>query len=137
MVFSVEDFLKSPDASRLQHLTKDELFLFVTKFGLNVKRSSRKAEIRNVVVQYLVEEGILESSAMSLVVEVEKPVKKDYEFELQFKQLEIEQERERRAYEREKFEQERLIREQERLDWPENKRESMKKRKVKENMSMH
>lgn len=99
MVFSLEDFLKSPDASRLQYLTKDELFLFVTKFGLNVKRSSRKAEIRNVVVQYLVEEGTLESSAMSLVVEVEKPVKKDYEFELQFKQLEIEQERERRAYE--------------------------------------
>lgn len=50
-----------------------------------MKRSSRKAEIRNVVVQYLVEEQILESSAMSLIVEVEKPVKKDYEFELQFK----------------------------------------------------
>lgn len=131
MVFSVEDFLKSPDASRLQHLTKDELFLFVTKFGLNVKRSSRKAEIRNVVVQYLVEEGILESSAMSLVVEVEKPVKKDYEFELQFKQLEIEQERERRAYEREKFEQERLIREQERLA-REQEREYEKERSERE-----
>uniref|UniRef100_A0A8W8MZ15 Integrase catalytic domain-containing protein n=1 Tax=Magallana gigas TaxID=29159 RepID=A0A8W8MZ15_MAGGI len=131
MVCSVEDFLKSPDASRLQHLTKDELFLFVTKFGLNVKRSSRKAEIRNVVVQYLVEEGILESSAMSLVVEVEKPVKKDYEFELQFKQLEIEQERERRAYEREKFEQERLIREQERLA-REQEREYEKERSERE-----
>lgn len=73
MFFSIEGFLKSPDA---KYLTKDELFLFVTKFGLNVKRSSRKAEIRNIVVQYLVEEGSLESSAMSLVVEVETPVKK-------------------------------------------------------------
>lgn len=47
----------------------------------------RKAEIRDVIEKYLAKKWILESSAISLLIGVEKSVKKDYGFELQFKQF--------------------------------------------------
>ncbi|XP_062610561.1 uncharacterized protein LOC134272333, partial [Saccostrea cucullata] len=108
MVFNLEDFLNAPDARLLQTLKKDELFEFVSKFHLNVKRSARKIEIKNVVVQYLVQRGILDDSALSLVEDLKSSEieKRNFEYELEFKKLEIEQERERQAFEREKREYE-------------------------------
>ena len=42
MVFNLEKFLKAPDARVFETLKKDELFEFVIKFHLNIKRSARK-----------------------------------------------------------------------------------------------
>ncbi|XP_062586991.1 uncharacterized protein LOC134248592 [Saccostrea cucullata] len=108
MVFNLEEFLNAPDARLLQTLKKDELFEFVSKFHLNVKRSARKIEINNVVIQYLVQRGILDDSALSLVEDLKSSEieKRNFEYELEFKKLEIEQERERQAFEREKREYE-------------------------------
>ena len=69
MVFNLEEFLKAPDARVIETLKKDVLFEFVTKFHLNIKHSARKVEIRNVVVQHLVEQEVLDDSALSMVVE--------------------------------------------------------------------
>ena len=38
MVFNFEEFLKAPDAHVIETLKKDELFEFVTKFHLNIRR---------------------------------------------------------------------------------------------------
>ncbi|XP_061190377.1 uncharacterized protein LOC133198276 [Saccostrea echinata] len=109
MVFNLEEFLKAPDARLLETLRTDELFEVVTKFHLNVKRSARKIEIRNAVVQYLVLKNILDDSALSLVVDLKHSEieNRNFEYELEFKKLEIEQERERREFERERREYER------------------------------
>lgn len=48
----------------LAYLKTGELFEFVTKFYLNIKRSARKADIMNVVVQHLVEQGILDDKVV-------------------------------------------------------------------------
>ena len=107
MVFNLEEFLKAPDAHVIETLKKDELFEFVTKFHLNIRRSARKVEIRNAVVQHLVEQEILGDSALSMVAENVKIENRNFEHELELKRLEIEQERERRAFERERIEFER------------------------------
>lgn len=106
------EFLGSPDVNLLQQLKKAELFEFVQHFGLNVKQTARKLEIRNAVVLYLIKENILDESAMSLVVELEK-VTRDYSQEIQLRQLEREIERERFAQERERYEEEHRKREHE------------------------
>ena len=107
MVFNLEEFLKAPDAHVIETLKKDELFEFVTKFHLNIRRSARKVEIRNAVVQHLVEQEILGDSALSMVAENVKIENRNFEHELELKRLEIEQERERRIFERERIEFER------------------------------
>ena len=38
MVINFEEFLKAPDAHVIETLKKDELFEFVTKFHLNIRR---------------------------------------------------------------------------------------------------
>lgn len=106
------EFLGSPDVNLLQQLKKAELFEFVQHSGLNVKQTARKLEIRNSVVLYLIKENILDESAMSLVVELEK-VTRDYSQEIQLRQLEREIERERFAQERERYEEEHRKREYE------------------------
>ena len=59
MVFNLEKFLKAPDARVIETLKKDKLFEFVTKFHLNIERSARKVEMRNAVVQHVVEQEVL------------------------------------------------------------------------------
>jgi hypothetical protein len=112
MVFDLQKFLQSPDVNLIQQLKKAELFEFVEHFSLDVKQSARKLEVRNAVILYLINERILDRSAMSLVVELEK-VTRDYSQEIQLKQLEREIEKERFEQERERFAQEHRKREHE------------------------
>lgn len=64
----------------------------MTKFHLNITRSARIEEIRNAVVQHLVEQGTLDDSGLSMVVENVNIENRIFEYELELKRLEIEQE---------------------------------------------
>ena len=96
-----------------------------------IKSSIRKHEIKNILVQYFVDEEIFNENALSLIVDVQS-VSSSKELELKFhiRQLEIqagekgrEREREREREKREREREEREAREKERERERERKRE--------------
>ena len=110
-MFKVQDFLENPDVQVFDKLKKEELLSIGLHFGLEVKTSMKKQEIRTVVAKKLVAEKIfttyefpkLEQSGMSQL-----------EFQLAMEKLNFErEERERESQEREK-EREREFQEKER-----------------------
>ena len=72
-MFKVQDFLGNPDVQVFDKLKKEELLSLGLHFGLEVKTSMKKQEIRTVVAKKLVAEKIfttyefpkLEQSGMS------------------------------------------------------------------------
>ena len=89
----------------------------------------RKHEIKNILVQYFVDEEIFNENALSLIVDVQSvSSSKELELKLQIRQLEIqerekEREREREREEREREREEREEREKERERERERERE--------------
>ena len=117
MVFTVTEFLKSPSVEVFDALNKDELIELGSHFGLGVKSSMRKQEIRNTVAKKFLDEGIFETYDLAEEVEHLKLGGKmsEYEFQLQLEKMKLEREREKeklqfereRAQEKLQFERER------------------------------
>ena len=120
MEFQIEGFLESPSLEVFDKLKKSELMKLAKHFELDVKISMRKQEIKNAVIQMLVDEDIFGESALEGIVEVSVNVDvlklKQLEMEHQFKLKQLELEKEQKELEirerKEEREREREMREQ-------------------------
>ena len=75
----------------------------------------RKHEIKNILVQYFVDEEIFNENALSLIVDVQSVSSwKELELKFQIRQLEIQESEKEREWEREREREEREEREKER-----------------------
>lgn len=61
MVFSVTVFLASPEVKVFETLKKDDLIALGMHFGLDIKSSTKKQEIKAKLANKLIEENIFET----------------------------------------------------------------------------
>ena len=113
MPFNAEEFMSQPTVEEFEVLKKDELLALGLHLQLNVKSTTRKAEIREIVCKYLVDEGKLPESALQPsistkthdVMQAEQLAylerKEEREFQLRIRELEA-RERERELEKEEK-----------------------------------
>ena len=107
MSFKLSDFTASPSLELLDLAKKSDLLDIADHYGLpNVKKTMLKHEIKNILIQFFVEEEIFDSSATSQILVTQT--------DLQLRELEIkrqvEMEKLRLDREREKEEREDRIR---------------------------
>ena len=107
MSFKLSDFTASPSQELLDLAKKSDLLDIADHYGLpNVKKTMLKHEIKNILIQFFVEEEIFDSSATSQILVTQT--------DLQLRELEIkrqvEMEKLRLDREREKEEREDRIR---------------------------
>ena len=91
----VENFEAEPSLSQLD-LKKSQLLDISKFYKLNVKQSSRKAEIKQILVQFLVDEDILPESDLKHLAALHagdgiELQKLQFEHELKLKELELSQ----------------------------------------------
>ena len=80
-----------------------------------IKSSMRKHEIKNILVQYFVDEEIFNENALSLIFDVQSvSSSKELELKFQIRQLEIQEREKEREREREREEREERAKERER-----------------------
>ena len=132
-MFTVQDFLANPDVQVFDKLKKEELLSLGLHFGLEVKSSMKKQEIKTVVAKKLLSENIfttydfpkLEPSGMS-----------ELEFRLAMEKLKFErEEREREREEKERERQEREKKRERELREKEKERERASREKENENQN--
>ena len=128
MSFDLDKFTAEPSVELLNLGKKTDLLDLAKHYKLSeIKSSMRKHEIKNILVQYFVDEEIFNENALSLIVDVQSvSSSKELELKLQIRQLEI-QEREKER-EREREREERKEREKER----EREREEREKERERE-----
>ena len=114
MSFDLDKFTAEPSVELLNLGKKTDLLNLAKLYKLSeIKSSMRKHEIKNILVQYFVDEEIFNENALSLIVDVQSvSSSKELELKFQIRQLEIqerekEREREREREEREEREKER------------------------------
>ena len=114
MSFDLDKFTAEPSVELLNLGKKTDLLNLAKHYKLSeIKSSMRKHEIKNILVQYFVDEEIFNENALSLIVDVQSvSSSKELELKLQIRQLERE-EREK-EWEREREREERKEREKER-----------------------
>ena len=136
MSFDLDKFTAEPSVELLNLGKKTDLLNLAKHYKLSeIKSSMRKHEIKNILVQYFVDEDIFNENALSLIVDVQSvSSSKELELKLQIRQLEIqerekEREREREREEREEREKEReREREREREEREEREKERERER---------
>ena len=109
MSFDLDKFTAEPSVELLNLGKKTDLLNLAKHYKLSeIKYSMRKHEIKNILVQYFVDEEIFNENALSLIVDVQS-VSSLKELELKFKirQLEIQEREKEREWEREEREKER------------------------------
>ena len=101
MSFKVEAFVskfeQSPSITLIESLRKQELIEVATHYGLSPSVSMRKPEIRQIVLNYCFQEGILTLQKISS--ESKGDVLELKRLELEMKRLELEDQKEQRAHE--------------------------------------
>ena len=113
MVFSVTNFLSSPSVQVFDTLKKDDLIALGLHFGLDVKSSQRKQDIKIKVANKLVEENIFEKYDLpeyTVKSELGSYKMAEYQFQLELEKMRLEREkleREERERDREREERER------------------------------
>ena len=114
MSFDLDKFTAEPSVELLNLGKKTDLLNLAKHYKLSeIKSSMRKHEIKNILVQYFVDEEIFNENALSLIVDIQSvSSSKELELKFQIRQLEI-QEREK-EWEREREREERKEREKER-----------------------
>ena len=128
MSFDLDKFTLEPSVELLNLGKKTDLLNLAKHYKLcEIKSSMRKHEIKNILVQYFVDEEIFNENTLSLIVDVQSvSSSKELELKFQIRQLEIrEREKER---EREREREERKEREKER----EREREEREKERERE-----
>ena len=130
MSFDLDKFTAEPSVELLNLGKKTDLLDLAKHYKLSeIKSSMRKHEIKNILVQYFVDEEIFNENALSLVVDVHSvSSSKELELKLQIRQLEIQEREKEREREREREEREREEREKER----EREREEREKERERE-----
>ena len=69
MSFRLSDFTASPSQELLDLATKSDLFDIAEHYGLpNVKMTMLKHEIKNILIQFFVDEEMFDSSATSQIL---------------------------------------------------------------------
>ena len=98
----VEDFVSEPTIEKLLKLKREHLISLMSQYGLVVDKSKRKAQIRDKLITYMVENDILSADALEYISKDEKSEA------LRIREMELEHEKEIRLreleYEREKLE---------------------------------
>ena len=130
MSFDLHKFTAEPSVELLNLGKKTDLLDLAKHYKLSeIKSSMRKHEIKNILVQYFVDEEIFNENALSLIVDVQSvSSSKELELKLQIRQLEIQEREKERKREREREEREREEREKER----EREREEREKERERE-----
>ena len=140
MSFDLDKFTAEPSVELLNLGKKTDYLNLAKHYKLyEINSSMRKHEIKNILVQYFVDEEIFNENALSLIVDVQSvSSSKELELKFQIRQLEIlerekEREREREREEREEREKEReREREREREEREREEREKEREREREE-----
>ena len=109
MSFDLDKFTAEPSVE-LSNLGKTTDLLNLAKhYKLSeIKSSMRKHEIKNILVQYFVDEKIFNENAISLIVDVQSVSSwKELDLKFQIRQLEIQEREKEREWEREERERRR------------------------------
>ena len=85
---SAKEFVQSPSMEVLETFKKDMLMQIAQKLQLQVKRSTRKHELKRLIVEQLVDEDVLPDSCL----EVYKPLPIEPSGQYEIRRLEIERE---------------------------------------------
>ena len=109
MSFDLDKFTAEPSVELLNLGKKTDLLNLAKHYKLSeMKSSMRKHEIKNILVQYFVDEEIFNENALSLIVDVQSvSSSKELELKFQIRQLEIQEREKEREWEREEREKER------------------------------
>ena len=116
MSFDLDKFTAEPSVELLNLGKKTDLLNLAKHYKLSeIKSSMRKHEIKNILVQYFVDEEIFNKNALSLIVDIQSvSSSKELELKFQIRQLEIQERQKEREREREREREEREEREKER-----------------------
>ena len=116
MSFDLDKFMAESSVEFLKLGKKTDLLNLAKHYKLSeIKSSMRKNEIKNILVQYFVDEEIFNENALSLIVDVQSvSSSKELELKLQIRQLEIQEREKEREREREREEREEREKERER-----------------------
>ena len=116
MSFDLDKFTAEPSVELLNLGKKTDLLNLAKHYKLSkIKSSMRKHEIKNILVQYFVDEEIFNENALSLIVDIQSvSSSKELELKFQIRQLEIQERQKEREREREREREEREEREKER-----------------------
>ena len=95
MSFDLDKFTAEPSVELLNLGKKTDLLNLAKHYKLSeIKSSMRKHEIKNILVQYFVDEEIFNENALSLIVDVQSvSSSKELELKFQIRQLEIQEKR--------------------------------------------
>ena len=109
MSFDFDKFTAEPSVALLNLGKKTDLLNLAKRYKLSeIKSSMRKHVIKNILVQYFVDEEIFNENALSLIVDVQSvSSSKELELKLQIRQLEIQEREKEREWERKEGEKER------------------------------
>ena len=92
---SAKEFVQSPSMEVLETFKKDMLMQIAQELQLEVKRSTRKHELKRFIVEQLVDEDVLPDSCL----EVYKPLPMESSGQFEIRRLEIERELKLREFE--------------------------------------
>ena len=130
MLFKLEDFIAAPSQELLNLAKKSDLLDIASHYSIpDVKTSMLKREIKNVIIQFLVDEEFFEPSATSLIMVSQTDIQlKELELKrhLELEKLRLEFEEKRRADKEEREERmhrEKLELEKEKLAKEEREKE--------------
>ena len=139
MLFKLEDFIAAPSQELLNLAKKSDLLDIASHYSIpDVKTSMLKREIKNVIIQFLVDEEFFEPSATSLIMVSQTDIQlKELELKrhLELEKLRLEFEEKRRADKEER--EERM--QKEKLAFEEREREKqreLEERLAKEKLDM-
>ena len=132
MSFDIDKFTAEPSVELLNFGKKTDLLNLAKHYKLSeIKSSMRKHEIKNILVQYFVDEEIFNENALSLIVDVQSvSSSKELELKFQIRQLEIQEREKEREREREREKKEK--RERRKAKVKEKGREKKEKGKERE-----
>ena len=126
MLFKLEDFIAAPSQELLNLAKKSDLLDIASHYSIpDVKTSMLKREIKNVIIQFLVDEEFFEPSATSLIMVSQTDIQlKELELKrhLELEKLRLEFEEKRRADKEER--EERM--QKEKLAFEEREREKQR-----------
>ena len=133
MLFKLEDFIAAPSQELLNLAKKSDLLDIASHYSIpDVKTSMLKREIKNVIIQFLVDEEFFEPSATSLIMVSQTDIQlKELELKrhLELEKLRLEFEEKRRADKEEREERmqkEKLELEKQKLAMEERQKEKQR-----------
>ena len=133
MLFKLEDFIAAPSQELLNLAKKSDLLDIASHYSIpDVKTSMLKREIKNVIIQFLVDEEFFEPSATSLIMVSQTDIQlKELELKrhLELEKIRLEFEEKRRADKEEREERmqkEKLELEKQKLAMEERQKEKQR-----------